>query len=113
MSTAKQRKANMEAVAALLSDYGASRARSIGYDWIVDTPHGLLSVSLWPEDDGRSIFMRWYSQKPPALAWDANPHSGKWNIHGDTMADALAELHRRLERVGCVRHRTEPPATAL
>lgn len=113
MSTAKQRKANRQAVADMLAAYGASKTPGLDCDWIVETPHGILSVSLWPEDDGRSIFMRWYSQKPPALAWDANPHSGKWNIHGDTMADALAELHRRLERVGCVRQRTEPPATAL
>lgn len=104
MSTAKQRKANREAVVGLLSSYGASRARSIGYDWVVETPHGLLSVSLWSDDDAHNIFMRWYSDKPPAVAWEASTHSGKWNIHMPTAAEALTELEARLQRVGCVRN---------
>lgn len=108
MSTKKQRAESARKVAELVESFGGQLGdcdELSGPEWHFQTRGGDLRVSLWPDDDCDAVFMRFSEPARAQAAFSLdprasfNPHSGKWNVHRDTAADALAELRARLERV--------------
>ena len=75
------------------------------YKWQAMTRHGRLFIA--PDDYADigsvpSVCMRFEDTKQP-LPHDANPYSGKWNIHQYLVDHTLSELRRMLAKVSAMK----------
>lgn len=64
---------------AWFSEFNASAPGLLGYDWNIQTPLGVLSVTFYRD----WIACRFENIKAALTVVDCNEFSGKWNFHGE------------------------------